>query len=72
MKQMLRLFLLGTLVSVSSTHADVLRLSDPVASDEKSETFGALLDEQLPRMRLGELVAKADSLVGQNVLGSGL
>lgn len=68
MKQLLRLLLAGTLASVSLTHADVLRLSDPVASDEMSETFGTPLNEQLPRMRLGELVARADSLVGQDVL----
>ena len=68
MKKMLRLLLVWTVVFVSPNQAEVLRLSDPVASDASSETFGAMLDEQLPRMTLGELVAKADSLAGQDVL----
>ena len=48
--------------------AEVLRLSSPVSSDAESETFGALLDEQHPRVSLGVLLANAEALLGQDLL----
>lgn len=68
MKRILGLLYLGAMLSVASVHADALRLSEPVASDNDTETFGAPIDEQLPRMGLGALLAQADTLVGQDVL----
>lgn len=41
------------------TQAEALRLSEPVASDHNSETFGKVLDQTLPIMTLAEL--KQDS-----------
>lgn len=48
--------------------ADVLRLSEPVASDRGGETFGAALNTDLPAMGLGELVNNADDVLGKDVL----
>ena len=43
----------------------VLRLSEPVAQDAKSETFGAELDETLQKVTLKDLVAQAADYVGK-------
>ena len=48
--------------------ADVLRLSEPVAIDETSETFGAVLDESLPKMSLAELIGNAETHLDRAVL----
>lgn len=44
---------------------EVLRLSEPVAQDAKSETFGAELDETLQKVTLKDLVAQSADYVGK-------
>nr|WP_297349983.1 DUF4920 domain-containing protein [uncultured Glaciecola sp.] len=44
--------------------SNVLRLSEPVATDAQSETFGALLDKTLKKVTLHELVSNSASYVG--------
>ncbi len=61
-------FALATLLLASMTYAEGLRLSEPVAEDEVSETFGERLDENLPTMSLGQLVAAAEQHLEQPVL----
>ena len=48
--------------------ADVVRLSQPVAVDAHSETFGAVVASDEGVLSLGELVANAQALVGQQVV----
>ncbi|MEM8547510.1 MAG: DUF4920 domain-containing protein [Pseudomonadota bacterium] len=48
--------------------ADTLRLSEPVVSTATTETFGAVLDERLPRLALADLIADAPKYVDQPVL----
>jgi len=43
----------------------VLRLSEPVVQDAKSETFGAELDETLQKVTLKDLVAQSADYVGK-------
>jgi hypothetical protein len=39
-----------------SISAEVIRLSEPVAQDAKTETFGVILDKSLPRLSMKDLV----------------
>ena len=48
--------------------ADVLRLSEPVASDGDTETFGQQLTEGLPGLSLTELLRNAPAHLGERVL----
>ena len=48
--------------------AETLRLSEPVAADAHSETFGAPLDDSLPKFTLDELMREAEMQVGREVL----
>lgn len=50
------------------THADTIRLSEPVASDANSETFGEPLDQSLPQLSLEELVTNAENNLGKEVV----
>jgi len=59
------------LVLVSTALADgpaVVRLSEPVASDAESETFGAALATEAAAVPLAEVIADADSFVDQPVI----
>jgi hypothetical protein len=42
-------------------HADTLRLSEPVAQDTQSETFGVELDNSLPKLSMQDLVTDSSS-----------
>ncbi len=48
--------------------ADVVRLSEPVASNGVSETFGQQFDASLPTLSLSELMARPAEHLGQNLL----
>ncbi len=60
--------LAGLLLLSLQASAETLRLSEPVSSSETTETFGAALDETLPRFALSELVAGAREYADQTVL----
>ena len=60
-----RLLVCLALILPSLVLADAIRLSEPVASDAHSETFGAVPDASLPRLSLAELMADADAHVGE-------
>ena len=63
------LIILSLFAATSAAMAsDVIRLSEPVASDEAGETFGALLDTSLPTLSLSELIRDAQANVGRNLL----
>jgi hypothetical protein len=49
----------------SNENSAGLRLSEPVAQDAKSETFGAELDETLQKVMLKDLVAHSADYVGK-------
>lgn len=49
----------------TNENSAVLRLSEPVAQDAKSETFGAELDETLQKVTLKDLVAQSADYVGK-------
>lgn len=66
-QQVLSVILINLLLAGSAA-ADVVRLSEPVASDAHSETFGQVLNENLPRLGLIELLNEADQHLGQTVL----
>lgn len=51
-------------------HAEVIRLSKPVASDAVSETFGGVWDPTNPQLTLSDALAKADKLVGKPIIVS--
>ena len=42
-------------------HADTLRLSEPVAQDTQSETFGVELDDSLPKLSMQDLFTDSSS-----------
>jgi hypothetical protein len=41
--------------------AEVVRLSEPVAQDDKTETFGVILDASLPKLSMEELAIDSSS-----------
>lgn len=45
--------------------ADSLRLSEPIAKDENSETFGAVFDSSLPTLSLAALDSSPQSYLGK-------
>ena len=56
----------SSLSPASAGHAaDTLRLSEPVAKDEVSETFGALLNPALESVSLGELINNGAQHLGK-------
>ena len=46
---------------------EAIRLSEPVAQTNTSETFGALLDDSVPAVSLADVVTSGDDYVGQSV-----
>ena len=66
LKSVIRLALALTIGFAGVVQADVIRLSEPVASDAQSETFGATLDPKLPTVSLSEAVT--DQWLGKTVL----
>jgi len=59
------MLLAGAALAAEST--DVVRLSEPVATDAVSETFGAALDESLPSVRLSVLAGAPHEWLGKPV-----
>ncbi|GAC17736.1 DUF4920 domain-containing protein [Paraglaciecola arctica] len=49
------------LVLTFSVFAETLRLSEPVAQDAQSETFGVKLDNSLPKLSMKNLVTESTS-----------
>ena len=62
-----RIAILGLMFS-ATVNAEVIRLSEPVESDQLTETFGSPINEALPVFSLSEIVGDAENVVGQNVL----
>ena len=66
-----RIAILGLMFS-ATVNAEVIRLSEPVESDQLTETFGSPINEALPVFSLSEIVRDAENdaenVVGQNVL----
>ena len=60
---------LWTLITTFSVslHAEGLRLSEPVAEDASSETFGSPLDEGLTPITLGQALAEPAKYFNQTV-----
>ncbi len=56
------------LVTQAAADGGVVRLSEPVASDAESETFGAPLTAGTPTLALSEVLADADRYVDSPVL----
>jgi hypothetical protein len=52
--------LLGVILAFS-VNAETLRLSEPVAQDARSETFGVKLDSALPKLSMASLVTDSNS-----------
>lgn len=60
------LILLSAILLIASpTYAKVLRLSEPVASDKTSETFGRVLNQNLPLTTLAELKKNPEANTGK-------
>jgi len=54
-----------TAIGMANAGNEVLRLSEPVATDKKTETFGTLLNQSLPKVTLNDLVSNSASYVGK-------
>ncbi len=50
---------------LSNAFAATVRLSEPVAADEKSETFGVMLDASLPEVTLANLLKSPEKHSGK-------
>ena len=63
-------FILALLWFTSSAAlaSEIIRLSGPVAKDDITETFGAVLDENLPRVNLISLMKEPSKKIGQKFL----
>ncbi|MFQ3248678.1 DUF4920 domain-containing protein [Glaciecola sp.] len=73
----IKLIILGTIFSAMSVSAanldmgaehkdkEVLRLSEPVATNAYSEIFGSLLDESLPKVTLNDLTSNSANYIGK-------
>ena len=59
-----------TALPVAAGDGTVIRLSEPVAVSDDAETFGALIDEDATRVRLGDLLENPESFVGKPILTS--
>ena len=46
---------------------EAIRLSEPVAQTDASETFGALLDDSVPAVSLADIATSGNDFVGQSV-----
>ncbi len=55
-------------VMLGTAVADTVRLSEPVAVDEKYETFGELLPQDGQELSLAELLTGGDEYLGQTVI----
>ena len=60
--------LLIILVFTATANANTVRLSEPVASDLLTETFGSLIDDTQPSRTLSEVLDEAERIEGQNLL----
>jgi hypothetical protein len=49
-------------------HAETIRLSEPVATDATSETFGAVINNTLAKTDLASLLAAPEEQLGKTVL----
>lgn len=54
-------------IAFAAEEAGVIRLSEPVEKTADSETFGSSLDQSVPAVALGQIVADAESYVGAPV-----
>lgn len=59
------LFTLICFFMLTNAFAETVRLSEPVAQDEKSETFGAVLDTSLPAVNLAHLLGSPEKYQGE-------
>jgi hypothetical protein len=57
-----------TLAMLNSAYAETIRLSEPVATDANSETFGAVIDNTLAKTDLASLLAAPNEQLGKTVL----
>ena len=60
--------LLTILIALTITmhvSAETIRLSEPVAQDAQSETFGQMLDNTLPKLNMATLVEDSSSHLGK-------
>ena len=53
------------LILTFEVYADTLRLSEPVTQDAQSETFGAKLNNSLPKLSMQDLVNDSPSLLAK-------
>lgn len=60
-------FIVASLLAATAAQAEVLRLSEPVASDARSETFGAVATLQATPLTLGQLLADPARYSGETV-----
>ena len=60
------LFSLISFLMLSTAFAETIRLSEPVAQDENSETFGTVLDTSLPTVSLAHLLSSPEKYQGKN------
>lgn len=67
MKTVLLVAALALGINTLPVAGEVKRLSDPIASDATSETFGRLLDDRAPVATLAELVAHPERYMGREV-----
>jgi hypothetical protein len=63
----LALVLIATGASQAADQDDVIRLSEPVEQTADFETFGSLLDEDVPMVALEKLAKNGDAFVGHPV-----
>lgn len=65
MKLLLTLFISAFVSVVSSASAETIRLSEPVAQDANSETFGKVIDSSLTQVSMAEVATQSAALVGK-------
>ena len=58
MKSILNI-IIGLSLSIS-VYAETIRLSEPVAQDANSETFGVILDKSLPTLSMQDLAVNSN------------
>lgn len=64
---MKRIILLLLTIGISITaHAETIRLSEPVAVDATSETYGNMLDTSLNEVSITDLATNAQQYLGKN------
>ena len=69
MRKLLPLVALPLCVVVTNLHAnEIVRLSDPVAQDQHSETFGQVINTTQQALSLQQLLENPQDHVGQTVL----